>query len=321
MLKPLIEEMVLTSLHEMKGDFGEKKKEYVEAIIGSKEAENWNNFLSEISEPFLLTISKPTKILPSNQYEDQLKQLNNILNDKEAYSKLLCSLESLNILVIVPKHIPGMVLFRLCSKLIDKLCQFVFREMREHKLTNETDETSSEKMSDIEREAFLIHVRKLLQEYYKRGLRNGSKHWLSRCACIRQKFIRSNDLCEAPSVNMLLDNESWEQDNQGNVKLHLSEMCVYFFSEVEEIIESLIKTKENYIDCDKVIDVALRSVEILDAWCSLTMLFFTEVEAIVFMRDMISVLLNLSLRLEVGRMRENIGRVKKYALRTDLKRN
>ncbi|XP_034245728.1 uncharacterized protein LOC117647866 [Thrips palmi] len=318
-LQPLVEDMVVTTLEEMQLEFGKEKREYIEAILNSRESENWKTFLSEISDPFLEKFSMPTKIFPSNQYGDELKELNRLLNNREAYAQLLSSFDWLNITVSVPQHVPGMVLFRLCSKLVDKLAQFVFREMKEKKPT--CNEASVEKMSDIEREAFVIHVRKLLQEYYKRGLKGGSKVWLSRCACIRQKFIESGDSSEVPTVDMVLDNQSWEQDKSGNVKLKLSDSCVDFFTKVEEIIESLFKGNES-VNCDKVVDVVLKSIELLDAWFSLTMLFFSEVESLVFMKDVISIVVNLSMKLEVNRLREeNRGRVNKYALRTDLKRN
>lgn len=319
-LQPLVEGMVVTSLEEMQLEFGVEKRVFIEEILKSKEAENWNTFLSDISEPFLETLSKPTKIVPSNQYTDLLKHLNQTLNDRETYSKLVSFLESLSNSVSVPKHIPGMVLFRLCSKLVDKLAQFVFKEMMEKKPTLTEDNIG--KMTDIEKEAFVIHVRKLLQEYYKRGLRHGSKVWLTRCACIRQKFITNDDSNEAPTVDMVLDNGSWEQDNSGSSKLKLNDTCVNFFFKIEEIVESLIRVKDESVNCDKVVDIVLRSIDILDAWFSLTMFFFPEVEALVFMRDVISIVVNLSMRLEVGRMREETrGRANKYALRTDLKRN
>lgn len=321
MLSPLVEGFVVESLTEIRSEFGEEKKILVESLLQSRDSEHWTSFIHQITGPFLKKISVPTRVIPSNQYEEQLKELNQILNNKETYEKLLCAFNLLNSNAEVSKHVPGMVLFRLCSKMIDKLVQFVFHEMKRAKST--PDHGISE-MSELEKEAFCVHIRKLLQDYYKRGLRHGSQLWLSRCACIRQKFIESNDASEPPSVDMVLDNRSWVTDSDGCSKLKLTETCVKFFLSVEKIVESRIYNKEESVTCDIIVNIVLKDTDMLDAWHSLTMLYFSEVEALVFMKDLIIIVTNLSLRLEVGRVRDmqvNTKRVQKYALRTDLKRN
>lgn len=309
----------MKALEDIKEEYGEHKKVFVEGVLKSTSSVPWHNFTIVIAEPFLKSLSQPSKLMPSNQYEEQLKALNSTMNDTETFSELLDSFKSLypDNEPQVPERIVAMILFRVCSKLVDDLSEFVFREMKSKKESNVSELFPARLMSKIEKEAFSLHIRKLLQKYYTRGLRQGSGIWLSRCACIRQKFFDC-ELSDPPSVDMVLSEKAW-----ANGDLKLNGKCLAFFSSLENIIENLILRKVHPINCESVTPIVLKNIDMLDTWHYLTLLFLSEIEALVFMSDLVTALIELSLRLEVGRMVscDMEARTQKYALRTDLKRN
>ena len=332
-LVPEIDALVTESLEEIKLEYGEEKKKYVECILKATTTRpnDWCHFVEKFSEPFLMNLSNPTKIMPSNQYEENLVNLNKMLNDRESYNSLLESLKFLTSDVESVEHpvplnspIPGMVVFRLTTKFLNKLAELIYSSMLKHQ--PEQDTAGYAINDDVERRAFILHLRKLLQDIYIKGLRLGSKVWLSRCACIRQCFVDTLDECtEQEMIEMICNDDSWIENKEGEIKLKLSDRVVKFFLEVEEIIDFVIHDKTVETSSDAIVNIMLRpeKSDVLDLWHSLTVGHFSEVESLVFLRDIIIVLVSLSLRLEEGRMRGEIvrGRAPKYALRSDLQRN
>ena len=61
----------------------------------------------------------------------------------------------------------------------------------------------------------------------------------------------------------------------------------------------------------------------LEQWHMFTGPFFSELDSLVFLRDVVIAVVAMSLKFEVGRLKNEIleERSPKYALRSDLKRN
>lgn len=307
-------------------EHGEEKRKFVLSILDSIESRqpDWFHFIEIIAEPFLNNLSRPSNLIFSNQYEEQLVALNKIFNNDEEFSKLVDALKFLSMDASFSNScVPGMVAFRLFSKFVDKLVQLVFKIMKES--TSLEPLPSTGPISTLEVEAFIIHMRKLIQEYIKKGLRQGSTIWLARCSCIRHTFVQSCDIGEPPSIEMVLNNDSWQNVIDGEVSLRLADGAIKIFTFVESVVDKLIFKKSKQINCDSVLSYFFEpdNSHIVNEWHTLTKDFFSEIESLVFFRDLVKVIVNLSLRLEEGRLRgmEACERVQKYALRTDLKRN
>ncbi|KAK3927017.1 Argininosuccinate synthase, partial [Frankliniella fusca] len=317
-LQPLIESFVINSLKEILHEYGEEKKEFVQEILKTAELpenSDWNGFLQSISEPVLFRICKPTKMLPANQYEEQLVCLNQLLNDKQKFSNLLQQLMTLS-LSFHTEALGKVVLYRLLSKLVDKMKPIQKdKEDRNVKVTFDAQETV----------AFEIHMKRLIQKYYVKGLSNGSKVWLARCACIRQRFVEGRDYGSGPTVEEIVSSNAWDEDEDGDFKIKLTSTTLNLFIGLESIIECLILQSTN-VNSENVLNVLLNkneNAELLESWYTLTSPFLSETESLVFLKDIVSMICTLSLRLEVGKLRniDSQQRIKKYALRTDLKRN
>lgn len=329
---PEIDVLLISALEEIQLEYGNEKKQFVKNVLNAIETrpEDWHQFVLKFAVPFLDVLSKPTKIMPSNQYEEQLMALNKMLNEKESYNSLLHSLKFLTFYESGPSNsqtdspVPGMVLFRLTSKFLDKLTELVFVKMLKNQPEQET--FNYQIRDEVEKRAFALHIRKLIQDLYVRGLSLGSKVWLARCACIRKRFIETyDDYSDREIIEMICQDDSWTEDDSGQVKLKLFNEVISFFLELEEIIESVICNKSLEINSDSVVNIVLmpEKSKMLDLWHSLTVAYFSEVEALVFLKDVTTMVTSLSLRLEEGRIRGRIvdGRAPKYALRSDLQRN
>ena len=184
-LFPYIENLVIEALEEIKIEHGEEKRKFVEGILESIESRqaDWFNFNLIVAEAFLSSLSNPSNLMFSNQYQEQLVALNQILNNDEKFNELVEALKFRNLdQAFSNSFVPGMVAFRLFSKFVDKLVQVVFETMKKSPCLEPLPTTNV--ISVHEETAFLIHTRKLLQEYVKKGLRRGSKIWLARCSCI-----------------------------------------------------------------------------------------------------------------------------------------
>ncbi|KAK3933218.1 Zinc finger protein 646 [Frankliniella fusca] len=321
-LKPLVESFVTKGLKEISQEPGEEKKKCVLSVLKAVDIESsgWSSVLEIMSAPLLCSLSTPTKVLPSNQYEEQLIFTNEKMNDEVFVRDLLNALKLLVRDENFSDKTLKMVLYRVSSKLVNDLCKFVFDEMVVNK--EEVELSAVREMTEVEKDAFVLHTRKLLQEYYKKGLQFGTKLWIARCACIRQCFISSTELNEAPTVDAFLNNSSWEEDGSGVVKLKLNETVVSFFLDLERIIEAQIR-KQIQVSSDNVMDVVFQTHSMLDKWYSVTKNYFSEMEALLFLKDIVVVIILFSLKLEAGRLRDLQAqdRIQKYALRTDLKRN
>ncbi|KAK3908145.1 putative transcriptional regulatory protein [Frankliniella fusca] len=295
----------------LKETAGEGRKDFVREVLASvsQMPEEWKNFIQSLCEPMLMSFAKPTSLMPSQQYEDQLKALDRYLNNEPLIASLVTDFSQ-----FASPHgevVPRIVLTRLCFKLLDVILQFEFEAMKAGKNTSEVQP------QEINREDFEIHLRKFFQMYYMKGVKSGSSRMLARCACIRINFIDSN--CEIDSINLIIDNTSWEEDANGTVKVKLKETVVDFFYSVEKIIQSFLISGKT-VNTNNVVDVLLEKNILLEPWYILSNAFEEE-ESLIFLSDIISKLVKLSIKLENRKVRGEVGNKEQYALRTDLKRN
>lgn len=273
--------------------------------------QQWETFIEALTSPILSSFKKPTSAMPTLQYEKQLISLNIFLNSPNAKMllidmKRLCGEDNIEDLL------PRIVLSRLSFKLLDSILECEFKAM------SATKENESRDLPHklVDRECFEVHLRKLFQAFYVKGINSESTRMLLRCACIRRNFIDSES--DADSVELICSNISWES---GEIKL--KERIVDIFVHVEGTIERFLSNKmSNSVMLDAVFDDLLDNRILLDYWCLLTTDTFREEESLIFLRDMVSNLIKLAVRLETNKLREIETQGKgKYALRTDLKRN
>ncbi|KAK3918211.1 ATP-binding protein Uup [Frankliniella fusca] len=301
------------ALKEMLQEPGAEKQEYVKKIIDSSQnmSEEWQQFIAQLAKPILDSFRKPCSAMPSQQYEDQLRALNKILNDKQQF---LCLTNNFKVFAdnCNKESITEIVLTRLCFKLHDFILKFEFEAMKVIDLPDVPLVPHS-----VDKGAFEVHLRKFFQCYYLKGLKSGSTRMLARCACIRLHFIEYSDESLAQSTDFILNNASWEEDANCSAKLKLKDRVVSFFISIEEIIQSL----KGSVKTDSVLDVLIRKNILLEPWYLLTNVF-EEDEALVFLSDLISIFIKLSMKLEDKRLREEeVKKAKQYALLTGLKTN
>ncbi|KAK3921441.1 50S ribosomal protein L7/L12 [Frankliniella fusca] len=142
-IEPLIESFVVKALNEIALEHGDEKKQFVSEVLEISQCgvSEWNDFVSNILYPILQSVCKPTKMLPANQYEEQLISLNKLLNNEEVFSSFLAQLMSLNA-TSSNQNLGKMILFRLLTKLVDETLHFVFSEMRVSRLEQQDNNST-----------------------------------------------------------------------------------------------------------------------------------------------------------------------------------
>lgn len=321
-----VDEFMRESLQEIMEEKGnDERTKFVSKVLNLTGSSRWRKFVKAISEPLVINICKPSKVIPSNQLEDQMVTVNKLLCDTVQYSALVEMLSKLSSESIYGEsNVPGMVLFRLVHKFSDKLLGFVFDKMKSGSVEQEP---GIDRIKSVHEEvAFKVHMQKLVQHLYIKGLHIGSKSWLAKCAVIRKNFIDVKvELEEQAIIRTICQDSSWEENKDGDVIVSLTEDCLEFFINLEEIIESLLKKTNVDINCDVVLSIMFEPVNAgkLNLWYALSENCLSEVESIMFLKELATLVIDLSLRFEVNRLRrkQDSNRIQKYALRTDLKRN
>ena len=66
--------IVIEALREIKSEHGEEKRRFLDGVLDSVERRpnDFNEFTSILSEPFLRSLTSPSNLLFPNQYQEQL---------------------------------------------------------------------------------------------------------------------------------------------------------------------------------------------------------------------------------------------------------
>lgn len=173
--------------------------------------------------------------------------------------------------------------------------------------------------SEEEKKAFEGHMTKIVRIYYYKISQLRGPVWPARALCVRKEFFVCEDddfVFHKDMLNMAL----WLEGH-----LKLSEKVLNFFSEVEQEIRKVLRETSS-VTKDAVLERIINCPQhaILNYWCLLSQGYFAEKDAVTFMRDVISIVVNVSIRLEEKRMlafEQQNKRLPKFSLRGDLKRN
>lgn len=290
---------------------GALKKELVQCISSSDST----LFLAELSQPLFKIVLTKKKIMPSAQYEESLSKLNELLADKifcdSLKNKLLLCIPSdkRNVSHVVVKRL----VWRLVSSLLYKMQQSIFRGM---KLKHRAALTKFV-MSESDRDAFKIHVGRVLRTVYRFGMNKTNNVWILRCKCLRERFVDAPDKL----TNDQFINESLWKENS----VFLSRSCLNVFMGLERISQDLLSSSSPCtanIIFKKLSDP--ENVFILEELRILTQGILNEDLATSLLQELIRILTSLSGRLEARRsldMHTKTQKTSTVSLRTNLKRD
>jgi hypothetical protein len=297
-------------------------------MLNSKGSENWVNFLIAISSEIIQILTERGKVMPSNQYEETLSALNSKLNNQDFFEDL--KLKMMFCVRDTFQNSPylGMLVFRISFCLCEKIQLLVMSEMRNPVHTSKTVVSVEEVVSTLsstvnspeEKKAFEDHMSKLVRKYYCKVSQLVGPIWAARALCVRKEFVVST-ADDFVTHKALIDAALWLQ---GTVSL--SERALHFFCEVEQEIQKVFKETKQ-LSKERILENISTSQQpsLLNDWCVLTSGYFSEKDALTFMRDFISIVINLSVRLEEKRLfgleRESKNRLPQFSLRGNLKRN
>lgn len=311
----LLSEEVLQEIHEEPSftEEGQEKKRVVVEILQCMETENWLHFLSTAATPVLQILSERKKVLPAKNYDENIRALNSLLA-KEEYMQNLCDM--LSLIVVTDTHtVMPRILYRFLYLMFTKLNQLIFNKMKGD--CNAAELHAFSELQDREKSSFALIINKILRDQLK--VRVGSSHSINRnfVKAIRNKFVVTVE--GGVSTSDLVEPSAWTEDEDGNLKVQLSDHALKFFFGVENLIRSKPDSEVNF---DLLLQV--EAEETLNFWSSLTDGFCNEEESLYFLEEIFNVFSVISLKAEADKQcREwkQKNKEQRHALRTGLKRN
>ncbi|KAK3922095.1 putative DNA polymerase [Frankliniella fusca] len=298
-------------------NLAEEKREVVDNMIASEGSANFLWFCESISDLISTPILQRTKLLPSNQYEEVLSGVNHSLNNEETFEDLRCKA-----CFLIPENYHSSkylrnVLFRLCFRLCELVQIQVLEEMKESQ-DDLTDPAAVEVFQNKEEEgAFDEHMRRLFKVYYAKAQSVCTPVWNARCLCMRRMFFYCGDN-DLVTENMLLDPEAWKD---GSVTI--SKAALEFFVSVETVIALVFHEQRQYSK-EIILEYVLKRINIFNNWHRLTSGYFSESDALIFMKDVVLLYSDFSIRLEEKRLKiqeQEKKKLPKFSLRSHLKKN
>ncbi|KAK3915052.1 Phospholipase A1 member A [Frankliniella fusca] len=265
--------------------------------------------------PILEILTKRTKLLPRNQYEESLSQLNVLLNDDEFITRV-----RQQFIKFLPEDHElqqvGFIIFQLCTRLSEEFQMIILRQIRKNETLVPTSIVSPTR-SQVEMKLYADKTGSIIRNYYSRAtaIRNNDV-WNTRSECLRLRFmVFVDDIPRKEIVKKLL----WIE-GKISVADSVLECCDGLECEIKNFREN---TSEPVI-ADTVIKSLLENENVIvNIWHTLTSGYFAELDSLLFMRDFVKIFLNLALRLEESRLQRLVGeqKLQKFATRDNLKRN
>ena len=291
---------------------GQQKKSVVVQLLQSMETDNWNQFLSTAGASLLEILSEPKKVLPVKNFDENVRALNALLADEE-FMQGLC--DALNI--IVDNDSPAVmtrIVFRFLSRMFFKLNQHIFNKMKRD--FSDQPSSSSSVMQEREKSSFILIINDIVRDQLKRRIGSSQSFNCNFASALRNKFVVTE---EDLGVKEFLEPQSWIEDEDGCLKIKLSDHALQFFFGLENMFRSKPVSEVNF-------DLLLQAEAegILNSWSCLTEGFLNENEGLYFLEEIFNTLFNISMKLESEKQcREwkQKNKEQKHALRTGLKRN
>lgn len=293
---------------------------FLEELSSKSESLEWGKFVAELSDPLLSIISKKSKLLPLNQYEEAQRKLNLHLRNGQNLARLKDLLCKVCVTELLPR-VAGRIVFRIATKLMDEIQLFVAKELRASRATGRPHSAQPEEvqeMSEAEEKSFAEMLGYLFRESLKRDKRCNSRQKQAQSLCLKETFICAQN---PPSFEQFLNKENWLSGDENSIVP--SENAINFFQIVEQCVKSE-RSIHKLNTLDKVINSLLHSIEALELWFHLTDARLSEECALFFMREIVTTFVNKSIHLEdsrKNRLEEKNRQESQAALRTHLLRN
>ncbi|KAK3920608.1 Phospholipase A1 member A [Frankliniella fusca] len=310
-IRLILEELVNESFS------SECKKNLIKVALENtgKHVSEWAVFVDLVSKPILEILTKRTKLLPRNQYEESLSQLNVLLNDDEVITRI-----REQFIKFLPEDHElqqvGFIIFQLCTRLSEEFQMIILRQIRKNETLVPTSIVSSTR-SQVEMKLYADKIGSIIRNYYSRAtaIRNNDV-WNTRSECLRLRFmVFVDDIPRKEIVKKLL----WIEG-----KISVADSVLECCDGLECVIKNFRENTSEPVIADTVIKSLLENEnEIVNIWHTLTSGYFAELDSLLFMRDFVKIFINLALRLEESRLQRLVGeqRLQKFATRDNLKRN
>ncbi|KAK3929510.1 UPF0758 protein [Frankliniella fusca] len=272
--------------------------------IGTPE---WNSFIFDLVDIICSFVcEQQTKLLPMNQYEVVQSKLNSYLNTqsdqlREKFMAIVC--ENSN-----NTH-TNRLIFRIATKLLSQIQMWVVKKMS--CAVNVDQPQVSESLSELEEKSFARE----LGHFLRKRFRKYKYFSLVYCACLKETFV---DGQHPISTHEFLDEKNWFSGEEKCIEP--SDTALQFFKAVEIII----RTNKEVTIAEDIIEIIFERNTILDHWFYLTNSHISEQESLLFMRDLLTYFLRMSLLFEEKRLnREEDAAIQANAaaLRTHLQHN
>lgn len=196
----------------------------VEALAESSEK---SQLIELISKPIIKCLFKKTKVIPSAQFEEGIREHNFLMCDASYVANLKSTL-FLRIpeeLKQCPIEVVNRLIWRISTQMMFKIQEFCFHKMKQDHLIA----SQSFVMSEFDRKEFLIHVGMILRATYKFGIKSSNSVWKLRCRCLQDKFVVSP---ESLTSDQFIDKMLWKENF-----ISLSQPAQELFLGLERILQ------------------------------------------------------------------------------------
>ncbi|KAK3914506.1 ORF4 polyprotein [Frankliniella fusca] len=321
-VEPKVAGIVLMIVREMSVELNvPEEKEGILKHVQSLEESNTElvEFGKEISKPILDGILKKSKLLPTNQYEEVLSSVNKYLCEERNMLQLQLSFSRcLPSLYRESKYLRNIV-FRISFRLTEELELLVLREINSQYKSNAAVSIPAQNTfgSETEKRAFKDHILKLMRTYFVKANRINTPVYRSRCECIKRRIFETGDE-DFITTEIVLDSQSWLQE-----KIYLSDRAVEFFLHIQGVIKISLQDESNDLR-QHVLDKIVQEVAPLNLWHTLTVNYFSESDSLVFMREVVMMVVDMSVLLAEKKLKvvaNEQKKLQKFSVRENLKRN
>lgn len=273
----------------------------------------WKDLFEAVSDPILVLLCEKSKVLPLNQYEQCLMNVNHFLNDSmpSLVEKLTACCDH-----HIDSELAGRIVFRIASKLLEKLQTIIAKDIQETEQSDRLEETLM--MSESEMKAFEESIGAQLRNIVKTSLARCSSSVHAQSLCVREKFVCCQQLV---STDYFLEKKYWFSGDENSIVI--SDKVIQFCLAVERVVRNF-SSKEKIITEHEVFEEVLKMSDVLDSWYLLTNAHLNEDDSLKFMKSFIQYFVKRSSHKEVlkkNRLEEKQIKATEAALRTHLHRN
>jgi len=254
-------------------------------------------FKKEIMKPIVSCLSKPSKLLPQNRYQEALTYLNVYLN-KDNNMDILCNKLKDGILQEFSRSVSRKIVFRMILLLLEEVQIFIARELIGSSKVGESIRTLP--MTTEERDEFRGILSKLFRSFFAKSCvkSSDSKMWRSLSTCLREMFV---DVIV--TSREFLDKNLWYKTDDFDPNIKISSNAEEFFLFVEAFTQPEQEPGKKMIICslDTIMDKILSNQGIMALRFNLTNNYFSDENSVYVMRLMVSAFREVSLKMEQRR--------------------